>query len=158
MTADHLGAPRDVRRQVYAAERKERANGAWRAWEFIETPPELHQLWHKGWTRDIHTVARNGWCSVLIRDVPTPWGIVKHAAIRTALQAELGWAEMQRLKNEVFGADAVAIEVYPPKASTIDEADMYHLWVLPQGMTLPFGLHENDPGSAAHYRPEARRA
>ena len=33
-----------------------------------------------------------------------------------------------------------AIEVYPPQADVIDQADMFHIWVL-RGR-LPFGLHK----------------
>lgn len=47
---------------------------------------------------------------------------------------------MQRIKDELAGVDATAIEVYPPKAEVIDQADMFHIWVLPG--KLPFGLHK----------------
>lgn len=47
---------------------------------------------------------------------------------------------MQRIKNELAGEDATAIEVYPPQADVIDQADMFHIWVL-RGR-LPFGLHK----------------
>ena len=30
-------------------------------------------------------------------------------------------------------------DFYPPKAEIVDEADMFHIWVLRGG--LPFGLH-----------------
>ncbi len=46
---------------------------------------------------------------------------------------------MQRIKDEIAGYDATAIEVYPPKSEVVDEADMFHIWVL-RGK-LPFGLH-----------------
>ena len=38
-------------------------------------------------------------------------------------------------------ADRVAVEVYPPESQLVDDADLYHLWVLPAGFELPFGLH-----------------
>lgn len=47
---------------------------------------------------------------------------------------------MQRIKNDLAGEDATAIEVYPPQADVIDQADMFHIWVL-RGK-LPFGLQK----------------
>ena len=44
------------------------------------------------------------------------------------------------LKRAIRVADATAIEVYPPQADVVDEADMFHIWVL-RGK-LPFGLHK----------------
>ena len=45
---------------------------------------------------------------------------------------------MQRIKDEIAGQDATAVEVYPPHSEIVDQADMYHLWVLPE--PLPFSL------------------
>ena len=53
--------------------------------------------------------------------------------------------EMQRIKNDLAGQDATAIEVYPPQHQMVDEADMFHLWVL-RGK-LPFGLHTDPTGA-----------
>lgn len=35
-------------------------------------------------------------------------------------------------------------EVYPREADLVDCANMYHLWVLPEGHVLNFGLHLRD--------------
>ncbi|MGR9527665.1 DUF7694 domain-containing protein (plasmid) [Priestia megaterium] len=48
--------------------------------------------------------------------------------------------EKQRIKNEIFGEEYTAIEVFPKESELVDEANMYHLWVLPKGMNLPFGI------------------
>ena len=40
------------------------------------------------------------------------------------------WAELQAIKNHWFGADACAIEVYPPKNRIVNSMPMRHLWVL----------------------------
>jgi hypothetical protein len=39
------------------------------------------------------------------------------------------WREMQKVKNEIFGPEALAIECYPPESKLIDEANIYWLWV-----------------------------
>ncbi len=47
---------------------------------------------------------------------------------------------MQRIKDEIAGPDATAIEVYPPHAEIVDQADMFHIWVVPG--PLPFSLFD----------------
>lgn len=41
------------------------------------------------------------------------------------------WAEMQKIKNSIFGLNATAIEYYPPVKDLVDNANIYWLWVLP---------------------------
>lgn len=143
-------APRDVRRAAYAQERSERASGKWSSWKRAPTP-QMAAAFHQadravpnafGWCRQIHTVWTNGWCCVMVRTVAqTTLGVaVDHVALRTALGAELGWREKQRIKDELMGKDRMAIEVYPRDSELIDAADMYHLWVFPVGFRFDFGL------------------
>lgn len=40
-----------------------------------------------------------------------------------------------------WGDRRVAIEVFPTKKNLVDVCDVYHLWVLPKGFQLPFGIH-----------------
>ncbi len=42
------------------------------------------------------------------------------------------WAEMQSIKNELFGADVTAIEYYPAASKLCDVANIYWLWILPE--------------------------
>ncbi len=51
-----------------------------------------------------------------------------------------GWDDLQRIKNEIVGEDATAIEVYPPASALVDQANMRHLFVLPAGMPMPFTI------------------
>lgn len=44
------------------------------------------------------------------------------------------WAEMQRIKNELFGPEVTAVECYPPESQLINDHNIYWLWVF-----------ENDP-------------
>jgi len=43
------------------------------------------------------------------------------------------WRLLQDIKNEVAGKDRVAIEVYPAESEVTDTANVYHLWVFPEG-------------------------
>lgn len=81
---------------------------------------------------------------VMTRLIKTEIGIVEHACIRNRDNSDIPWSEKQRIKNELFGTKRVAIEVFPAADRLIDEAGMYHLWVLPEGYRLPFGIHPKD--------------
>lgn len=48
------------------------------------------------------------------------------------------WRHLQAIKNEVAGEDRCAVEVFPPEEFLVDTSNEYHLWVLPQGVNLPF--------------------
>lgn len=135
-------APREVRRQVYAQEKRERKSGKWSPWETFPAPNGIGGS-PGSWTHLVRKVHRNGWIAVLERPINnTPLGPVTHLAIRTATNAELTWSELQRLKNELMGEDRMAIQVYPRQADLIDAADMYHLWVFEPGQRFDFGLAE----------------
>lgn len=47
------------------------------------------------------------------------------------------WDELQELKNEYFGPDVVAIEVYPPHSNVVNSLPMRHLWRLGAGEYWP---------------------
>jgi hypothetical protein len=44
------------------------------------------------------------------------------------------WAEIQRIKNAIFGKEAMGIEYYPPQSKLTDDANIYWLWVFPAGI------------------------
>ena len=48
---------------------------------------------------------------------------------------------MQRIKNELAGEQTVGVEVYPAQTDVVDQANIYHIWCMPEGFALPFGLH-----------------
>ena len=97
-------------------------------------------------------------CSRLLR---TPMGNVEHVTISRRDPSgriitndgsgELTWAEKQQIKNELFGENRVAVEVYPPADRLIDVADVYHLWVFNKKYRLPFGIHPKE------YKPAINR-
>ena len=73
----------------------------------------------------------------------TPIGQVLRLAIRRNDAAPVrSWPDLQRIKDELVGTQALAVEVFPARSHMVDEANLYHLWVVPGG--LPFGLHLND--------------
>lgn len=130
--------------KTLAREKVALRTGDWPEWVFqTVTEPQ-----GGGWLREVGCVYHNKIFAVLCRVVQTSWGEVTHAAIRNVSETDIAWRDMQRIKNDLFGEDAVALEVFPPTWDLVDEANMYHLWVLPDGFTLPFTL-----SSAGHRRP-----
>lgn len=91
----------------------------------------------------------------------TEWGKVEHAAItykpngfksdKTIEEVlndmtndgsrDIPWNVKQEIKNELWGKDRIAIEVFPQEKNLIDAQDCYHLWIMPKGFKMPFGIH-----------------
>lgn len=132
------GGSREQRRLAVKWEREAFATGRWRPWETL--PPLPGMMASAGWLSGVTRICRNWLYVVLIRPVATPWGEVHHLAIRTASSLEPPWRDKQRIKDELFGPEFTAVEVMPPSSELIDEADMYHMWVLPAGFALPFTI------------------
>src|SRR5208282_3370541 len=84
-------------------------------------------------------VYSNDFFWVATRQLMTRWGVIEHAAIKCRRGAiEPGWRDKQKIKNTIFGEGRIAVEVMPSKTNVIDCGNMYHMWVLPEDMTLPF--------------------
>ncbi len=133
---DH--ATRAAWRVVIARERKALRTGNWGPWERQAVTPTKGD----GWLLDVRAVATNDLYVVLIRPFEVEGlGSMRHLAIRTASSLEPPWRDLQRIKDELFGPERLAIQVCPPASQLVDAADMYHLWVYPPGLVAPFGLH-----------------
>lgn len=137
-----IDAPRNLRRLAAAEEDRARKTGHWGAVQRLTWP--RGSVGPDGWAAQIERgVKIGGWLLCLVRDIPERPGHL-HLAFRTFRQAELGWREKMRLVRIVCG-DRFAVECYPPDVQAIDDADMYHLWVFPEGVrSLGFGLHPED--------------
>ena len=84
---------------------------------------------------------------VMSRLLRTKWGKVEHASITVPCtlacngENELPWSLKMEIKNEIFGENRVAIEVFPKQKNLVDVMDVYHLWVFPKEFNIPFGIH-----------------
>lgn len=81
-------------------------------------------------------------CSRLIR---TKYGNVEHVTISKGTgtsdgTGEVTWAQKQQIKNELFGENRFAIEVFPKQKNLVDVCDVYHLWVFDKKCEMPFGI------------------
>lgn len=102
-------------------------------WEAITFPKG--SAGSSGWAFEITRAHKNKVFAVLDRAAGNG---VRHLAITSLSGDRPTWHEMQRIKNEIAGHDMTAIEVYPPHNEVVDDADMFHIWVLAE--SLPFGL------------------
>ena len=135
---DGNGGTRDQRRHAVSLERKAIRSGQWGDWRCTPLPNGIPG--GNGWCAEIDVAYANDLYAVLVRPLETEWGTVMHCAIRTASNLEPPWRDKQRIKNELFGANSVAVEVMPRDVEVVDQADMYHMWVLPDGFYLPFTI------------------
>ena len=124
-------APKATQRILLNQERVRRRSGDWGPWE--EVPLLPGQVGSEGWLAEISTAYRNRVFSVLRREAN---GAI-HLAVSSLSEIRPTWWEMQRIKDEIAGPDATAVEVYPPHDEVVDDANMYHIWVVDK---LPFGL------------------
>lgn len=136
------GVPKKEMAVLLARERMRRKSGEWGKWETVHFLPG--QISTGGWAAYVTTAHRNRVFSVLDRQAEMG---VRHLAVSSLTGDRPTWPEMQRIKDEIAGRDATAIEVYPPHDQIVDGADMFHIWVL-RGR-LPFGLHLDDSHPAA---------
>lgn len=84
---------------------------------------------------------------VMSRLIKTAWGTVEHVTIQKlgvismGGAADIPWSVKQEIKDELFGFNRMAIEVFPTKKNLIDVCDVYHLWVFPKDFKMAFGIH-----------------
>jgi len=43
------------------------------------------------------------------------------------------WAEMQRIKNEIFGPESVAVQYFPATSNLIDRFNIYWMFIFEEG-------------------------
>lgn len=117
-----------------------------RVWHKGLPPKFVHKelgMYHGEWMPQMDKCweSEDGY-SVLSRKIRTEWGVVEHVTIqRLGGTGDVPWSVKQEIKNELFGERLTAIEVFPDERNLVDVCDVYHLWVLPEGFKLPFGIH-----------------
>ena len=50
----------------------------------------------------------------------------------------------QQIKDELFGENRFAIEVFPKQKNLVDVCDVYHLWVFDKKVDMPFGISRSE--------------
>ena len=77
---------------------------------------------------------------VQVLETAAPWGWSRHMKVqRLDGKDGISWDDLQRLKDEHLGPDALAVELYPPASRVVNEVNMRHLWEVPEEV-LPIGF------------------
>ena len=88
------------------------------------------------------SVMRSSTLLVQVYKEPAPL-IVRLSVSRSELAGDrwadrITWDELQDVKAQAGYADALAVEVYPPAVDVVNVANMRHLWVYFDHLSLPF--------------------
>jgi len=94
-------------------------------------------------------------------DQMATWLIIR----RCDSEAIHDWRHFQRIKNELCGPEREGFEMYPAESRLVDTSNQYHLFVMPEGIGIPFGYAERDisdetrllPGNRNKQRPFEER-
>jgi hypothetical protein len=113
----------------------------WGAWQEAAVTDEL-QREHPHLLHCQHIWANNRYeVNAYIAQTPIG-GVWQVNVFRHGDLEQITWPELQRIVHELYGPEAVAVEVYP---ALVDEwrtkSNLRILWVLPNTWPLPFGLH-----------------
>lgn len=128
-------------RRLTASKASKMVRLPWQPLEYVPVGP-YHPLAPGGLRRSF----RNNVVSVQVYEdvhacsligLVTPIGIRRHDGGDRVL-----WSDMQRIKDELFGSDRVAIQVFPATEDLVDEANMYWMWLLPEGVRFHFKLSQ----------------
>lgn len=88
-----------------------------------------------------------GWSALVMDGIDV---VGWHLSIRRQDRGPIrDWRHMQRIKNELCGEDAEGVELYPAESRLVDEANQFHLYILPVGARWPCGVWERQVGGAA---------
>ena len=81
------------------------------------------------------TIWINSRYQVYLRHIPSTDGTTEcvHLSIKRLDRDVIhDWRDLQRIKNELAGAEWEGIELYPAESRLVDTANQYHLWCFPR--------------------------
>jgi hypothetical protein len=89
------------------------------------------------------------WCSrkYLVQVYAEVDGVLRASINRTTMRADgrweenLTWDELQEIKRQIGRADSYAIEVFPRDSDIVNVANMRHMWILPEPLSIGWFSH-----------------
>ena len=112
----------------------------WQKFEPVD-PSRLVTMQTRGEGPKPERVFKNNRYVVQIWGWNTGWGKCDRALIRRADASAIhNWHEFQRLKNEIWGPECTALEVYPKASNLIDDKNIYWMWVFPPEFQCPIEI------------------
>lgn len=94
---------------------------------------------------DGETYWRNSFYLVFRKELEPEKGI--EGAVRLSIKHNQGkaireWKHLQRIKNEIVGAEREAVEIFPPESMVSDMSNEHHLFVTPVGVSSIYVYEE----------------
>lgn len=87
------------------------------------------------------------------RDDGTPYVL----RVKRVVNGEPRWEHLQRIKDELAGPDAEAVELFPAEARRLDLGERW-LWCVRPGERWPFGRPETKTDQTSEAEPEGEEA
>jgi hypothetical protein len=103
----------------------------WTDFEEADLPPKAKVI------TNTDKVFVNNLYQVNLRNLPLGW--VWLSIKRLDKEAIHDWRDLQLIKNSICGKEREALELYPAESRLVDSSNQYHLFVMPEGETFPFG-------------------
>jgi hypothetical protein len=121
---------------AYRAEDTLRPLTPWTRMAEAAISPDNAVLREEGFT----SCFKNSRYTVWVRKPSDKDGTMIHLSIkRNDRNPVHDWRDLQRIKNEILGAEEEAVEIYPAESRLVDGANQYHLWSR-KGMRLTYGF------------------
>lgn len=78
----------------------------------------------------------NRYIVMIIDNCPTNAGNAIRVMIQKVNDSPIlnHWSELQKIKNELFGPETMAIEYYPKESELVNQHNIYWLWIFPDGV------------------------
>ena len=133
---------RKERRHLMAITRKTMSAKNWGEWEHRFSPDNASVSKLPGF--------QNGWCNNLfaVQHFVLNFGSFDRVMVRRHDSGRICWAELQRIKNELFGEDRMAFEMLPRQKDLVDSANMYWFFLVPTEREHHFDMYTNNQGYA----------
>ena len=96
--------------------------------EFIEVPKSE---WTTSFPQGLSRLFRNNEYIVFIYDRKLdPYGYLStKVMVRHNTTRPVGWAELQKIKNEIFGKEILAAQYLSPESQLVDDANLYWFFI-----------------------------
>ena len=117
----------------------------------MSTPFDFVPVPESHWPKIVHNPKRVAvWLSpdFMVQQVAESNGVIRLTINIVALDGEsrwqdgITWDDLQQIKNAVGFSEYDAVEVYPRQCDLVNEANLRHLWILPE--PLPFIWRSDD--------------
>ncbi len=87
--------------------------------------------------------ANNKFMITINDNAPTTKGVATRVMVQKFNDTPIlnHWSEMQRIKNEIFGKETVAVEYYPKESELVNEKNIYWMWIF-NNNELPIPINQ----------------